>query len=222
MKSIVFKSFSLNQEQYTNLLGELHAFRYDVENGEGVQILEESSNYVKCVYCYEAIYSQNTYNPNTDDFEKTDSKRIELIPFIIDLQYQTLDILGNKQRCTRIVEVVGKLSKFKIPITEIQVNPVKILLSCTKTGIPYRVNKVRISDYIFFDNIVGNCVLNLANYEKTENLLNKYQKQITSLSAILILEDTYSITFYKSGAISIYKDFEDIDIELIRLLKNGL
>ena len=222
MKSIIFKLIELNQEQYTNLLNEIKAFGYSVENGEGIQILEENTDYTKCMYCYESTYSQNTYNPDTDEFEKIELKRIELIPFVLDLKYKTLDILANKQKCSRVIETIGKLSKYKIPITDIQVNPVKTLLACAASGVAYRVNKVKLSDYVFFDNIVGDCVLNLTDYQKTEELLKKYEKQIVSFSATLILEDTYSISFYRSGTISIYKDFEDIDIELIRILKRGL
>lgn len=84
------------------------------------------------------------------------------------------------------------------------------------------MNKVRINDYVFFDDIIGNCVLNLSNYSKTEELLKKYETQIVSFSTTLLLEETYSVVFYKSGAISVYKGFDDIDIEFIRTLKLGL
>lgn len=222
MKNIIFKSLDLTPHQYTGLLEALKNFIYEAESGEGVQVVEEQPDYVRCVYCYETIYSQNTYNPDTGEFDKLEFKRIELIPFVVDLQYKTLDILGNKQKCSRIVEMVGKLTKFKVPIADIQVNPIKILLSCAQSGIAYCVNRVKITDYVFFDNIVGNCVLNLSDYAKTDDLLRKYEKQIVNFSAVLTLDDNYSITFYKSGAISLYKDFEDLDIELIRTLKKGL
>lgn len=84
------------------------------------------------------------------------------------------------------------------------------------------LTELRLRIMFFFDNIVGNCVLNLSNYDKTSELLSKYEKQIVNFSAVLFLEDNYSITFYRSGAITLHKDFEELDIELIRTLKKGL
>lgn len=222
MKSIIFKTFALDQQQYTDLLGILKSFCYDADNGEGVQVFEEYPDFAKYMYYYETTYSQNSYNPSTGEFEKIDLKKVELIPFIIDFKFKTLDMLGSKQKCSRLIEMIGKLTKYKIPISDIQVNPIKILLACSSKGISYQVTRVKISDYVFFDNIVGNCVLNLSNYGKTEELLKKFERQIVNFSTILTLDNSYSITFYRSGAISLYKDFEDVDIELLRTLKCGL
>lgn len=222
MKSIFFKSFGLTPIQYIDLLSALESFIYNAESGEGVQVIEEHADYTRCIYYYEAVSSQNTYNPGTGEFSKIEIKRIELIPFIVDLKYKTLDVIGNKQKCTKAVEMIGRLTKFKIPIADSKVNPIKTLLACSELGISCCVNRVKIEDYVFFDNIVGNCVLNLSNYDKTNDVLSKYEDQIVNFSAVLTLDDSYSITFYRSGAITLHKDFEELDIELIRLLKKGL
>lgn len=222
MKNIVFKSFKINEDQYIELLQKLNDFCFNLEDGEGVQVIEETIDYARCIYCYETIYMQNMYNPSIGDFEKTKLKKIELIPFIIDLKYQTLDIFGTKQKCSRVIDMIGKITRYRIPVIDIQVNPIKILLACSDRGISYCVKKVKIVDYVFFDNIIGNCILDLSEYQKTEEVLKKYEKQIVSFSSAIKIDDAYSITFYKSGAISIYKEFEDIKISLIRTLKCGL
>lgn len=222
MKSVIFKSLELTRRQYDELLTELKTFSYSSEKGEGVQLVEEATDYIRCIYCYETISSQNTYNPETGEIDKIDFKKIELIPFIVDFKFKTLDVIGNKQKCSKIVEVLGKLTKYKVSIADSQVDPIKVLHACSTLGVPYSISRVKINDYIFFDNIVGNCILNLSNYNKTNDLLLQYKDQIVNFSSILTLDDDYQITFYKSGAITIYKDFEELDIELIRILKNGL
>lgn len=222
MKSILFKSFDLTPTQYIELISNLKSFDYNVESGEGVQVIEECTDYARCIYCYEVVSAQNTYNPETGEFDKIEIKRIELIPFVVDLQYKTLDVIGNKQKCSKIVEMIGRLTKYKVVIADSHVDPIKTLFACSELGISYRVNRVKIEDYVFFDNIVGNCVLNLSNYDKTNELLSKYKNQIVNFSAVLTLDDNYSITFYKSGAITLHKEFEELDIELIRILKKGL
>lgn len=222
MKSILFKTFNLSLNQYLDLIGYLRAFPYSNETGEGVQVLEEGSDYLRCTYCYEVISYQNTYNPETSEFSKIQIKKIELVPFIIDLQYKTLDVIGNKQKCTKVIEMIGRLTKYKVAIGDNQVNPIKVLCACKEKGVTYLVNRIKIEDYTFFDNIVGNCVLNTADYDKTEELLSKFEKKIVNFSVMLFIDENYSVTFYKSGAITIYKDFEEIDIDLIRILKKGL
>lgn len=222
MKSILFKSFNLTPIQYADLLSDLKDFVYNVEVGEGVQVVEEHHDYARCIYCFDSVSSQNTYNPDTGEFSKIEIKRIELIPFIIDLQYKTLDIIGSKQKCSKVVEMIGKITKFKIAISDIQVNPIKTLVACAESGISYRVNRVKIKDYLFFDNIVGDCVLDLSDYDKTEDLLAKYERQIVNFSTVLTFDESYSITFSKNGAITLHKDFEELDIDIIRTLKKGI
>ena len=86
----------------------------------------------------------------------------------------------------------------------------------------FNVTRLKLCDYTFFDNIVGNCVLNLTGYPKAMDVLKSYEKQIVNVSLNVILEDACTITFYKSGAVSIYKDIDDIDLPLVRLLKKGV
>lgn len=222
MQSIIFKQFYQDSQQYELLLNEILNSTFDSEKGDGFHVIEATSEYIKAVYYYEISYSQSIYNPETGEIEEIKLKRIETVPFFIDYQRHTLDILGNKVKCTRIIEAIGKITKYKTSIADLYINPIKALIACAAAGIQYKVNKVRINDYVFFDDIIGNCVLNLSNYSKTEELLKKYETQIVSFSTTLLLEETYSVVFYKSGAISVYKGFDDIDIEFIRTLKLGL
>lgn len=217
MKSIFFKSLNLELKQYEKLVSDLENYGFDNDNGDGVQVIEQGERYIKCIYYYETMSSQKSYNPETGEFDKIEFKRIETVPFIVDYEYKTLDIIGNKAKCSKVVEFVGKILKFKVAIGDIQTNPIKVLQTCEKSNIEYSVSRVKISDYIFFDNIVGNCVLNLTGYDKSYSLLKEYEKQIVNFSATISFDKMYSMTFYKSGAISISKD--DIDIEIIRTLK---
>lgn len=81
---------------------------------------------------------------------------------------------------------------------------------------------MKISDFTFFDNIIGDCILNLTDYTKPLDILNKYEKQISNVTIYITVDDSFSIAFYKSGSISIYKDIDNIDINLLKLLKQGL
>jgi len=108
-----------------------------------------------------------------------------------------------------------------LPIADAPIDLIKLIDSWRKNGVSFNITRLKLSDYVFFDNIVGNCVLNLAGYPKAMEVINTYKKQIVNVSLNILLDDPCTITFYKSGAISIYKDIENIDLALIRLLKCG-
>lgn len=222
MKSIIFKSLKLSEEQFNSLIESFESFGYNPELGEGIQVVSETNTYIQCNYLLEIVYNQETFNPISSEFEKVELRKIDIVPFIVDKEYSTLDIIGNKQKCSKIVDLIGKVLKYRVAISDIQVQPIKILTTCKEEGLFYTVNRVKIKDYNFFDNIVGECVLNLTDYLYADDILRKYEQQITNFSTTIIFNDSYSITFYRSGAISLYKDIEDIDIEFIRLLKKGL
>ena len=204
------------------LLQQISENSFTVEIGEGVRIVEQDDTYVACHYLVETILKQDTYNYETDEFEKVEYKRIERTLFFIDFGQQTLDIIGNKQQATKVIEFIGRITAYKLPIIDVSINLIKLIEVWKIDGVAYNVTKLKLFDYIFFDNIIGNCVLNLAGYPKSMDVLRTYEKQIVNVSLNVLLEVPCTITFYKSGAIVIYKDIESIDVELIRLLKKGI
>jgi hypothetical protein len=121
-----------------------------------------------------------------------------------------------------VIEFLGKVTKYKIAISDTQINLLKLVECCETNNIVFAVSRVKIADYTFFDNIIGDCVLNLSDYPKTLDVLKKFEKQIVNVSISITTDDSYSITFYKSGSISIYKDIESIDIDFLRLIKQGI
>lgn len=222
MKSVIIKKLE-QLDDYRNMVVEIiedHPFQ--IEYGEGIKIIDCDEDYLYCHYLVERVFYQNTYNAEIDDFEKIEYKRIESIPFYIDFIESTLDILGNKQWATKVIEYLGKITKYKIAISDVQINLLKIIEICNKEKIQYSVTKLKISGYIFFDNIIGDCLLNLIDYPKAYDILKKYENQIVNVTLNVKLEEKYAMTFYKSGSISIYKDIESIDISFLRLIKNGM
>lgn len=222
MKSIFIKGLQFSNMTKDELLQQISENNFTMEVGEGVRIVEQDDTYIACHYLVETVFRQDIYNYETDEFEKAEYKRIERALFFVDFEQQTLDIIGNKQQATRIIEFIGRITAYKLPITDVSINLIKLIETWKMGGVAYNVTKLKLTDYIFFDSIVGNCVLNLTGYPKSMDVLRTYEKQIVNVSLNVLLEVPCTITFYKSGAIVIYKDIEDIDVELIRLLKKGI
>lgn len=221
MKSIIIKKLQFSNYSKEDLLVQIGQNAFSSEQGEGVRVSEENPDYVACHYLVESSYQQDTYNYETGDFEKVNYTRVDKIPFFIDFEQHSLDILGNKQQAAKVIEFIGKISFYRLPIADAPIDLIKLIDSWRKNGVSFNITRLKLSDYVFFDNIVGNCVLNLTGYPKAMEVINTYKKQIVNVSFNILLDDPCTITFYKSGAISIYKDIENIDLGLIRLLKFG-
>lgn len=222
MKSIIIKKLQFSKIKKEELLQQITNYSFTPELGEGIRIVEQSQEHIACHYLVESVFRQDTYNYETDQFEKIEYKRVERTLFFIDFEQQTLDIMGNKQQATKVIEFIGKVSSYRLPISDAPINLIKLINSWKNGGVAFNVTRLKLCDYTFFDNIVGNCVLNLTGYPKAMDVLKSYEKQIVNVSLNVILEDACTITFYKSGAVSIYKDIDDIDLPLVRLLKKGV
>lgn len=223
MKTIIFKSLKLTEERFNQLRQELKGFAYTDERGEGAQITESGDSYLRCDYLYEKRYVQNNYNPVKNEFEKVEYTKIETIPFIIDLAAEFLEIIGNKQKAFKITKFLDMFLKGRPSIADTTISPAGIISTCKEVGLPYSVNNTKIMNYIFFDKVSGECILNLSNYAQAADVLAKYDSKIAYFSATILYDEVYFMTFYKSGAISLsHKDMTDVDIEFIRLFRSGI
>lgn len=222
MKSIFIKRLQFSNTTKDELLQQISENSFTLQVGEGIRIVSQDDAHIACHYLIETVFKQDTYNYETDEFEKIEYKRIERTLFFVDFEQETLDIIGNRQQASKIIEFIGRITEYKVPISDAPINLIRLIEMWKADGIVFNITKLKLADYIFFDSIVGNCILNLNGYPKSMDVLRTYEKQIVNVSLSVLLEDTCTITFYKSGAISIYRDIEDIDLELIRLLKKGI
>lgn len=222
MKSIIIKKLQFFSTTRDEILQQINENSFTPETGEGIRVIEQDNSYISCHYLVQTIFRQDTYNFETDEFEKIEYKRIERTLFFIDFEQQTLDIIGSRQQASKIVEFIGRITAFRIPISDAHLNLIKLIEAWEPEGVVFNVTKLKLTDYVFFDNIIGNCILNLTGYPNSMNVLKSYEKQIVNVSLSVLLDSPCTITFYKNGSISIYRDMEDIDLNLIRLLKKGI
>lgn len=118
MKSIFVKKLQFPNDTKELFLQKIGNSDFSPELGEGIRVICQNNEYISCNYIIERVYSQYTYNIETNDFEKVEYKRIERIPFFIDFEINTLDIIGNKQQAVKVIEFFGKITKYKIPIAD--------------------------------------------------------------------------------------------------------
>jgi len=223
MKSLFIKKMHLINDTRDLLLQQIQESDFSPESGEGIRIVQQNKDYIQCHYINERIYNQDSYNIDIGEFEKFTYKRIDLVPLFIDLEVDTIDIVGNKAQAAKTLEFFGKMTKYKVPITDVQINFLKLMNACKYNGNQFIISKIKINDYTFFDNIIGDCSLNLADYARPLDIITKYEDKIATTVACLTYDDaTVTIAFYKNGTVTIYKDIDSIDVELLKLLKQGL
>ncbi len=110
MKSIIVKKLQLTNDTKMLLSSYIGKFEFSSQTGEGIRVISQNNEYISSHYLIEKIYSQDTYNPEIDEFEKVEYKRIEIVPFFIDFKQNTLDIIGNKQMAIKVIEFLGKVT----------------------------------------------------------------------------------------------------------------
>jgi hypothetical protein len=218
-QSLSIKKVIISKTDFDALKNEIISLKYDVNLSEGFYVIQEDDKFLNAYYIYDVINSINIYDVNTNQFAKTQQKQQEYVSFFLDYDGQTLDIFGNKTKCAKVINALGKISKYKITIDDVMFEHTGVLKALEADNISYQVNRIKIKDYQFFDDLIGDCTLNVENYNNVEAIFNKYKDNITQFSITIDFEQPTVFMFYKSGAISIYKNVKDIEFENIKLLK---
>jgi len=218
-QSLVIKRLITSYDTFSELKSKVEGLKYDSNSGEGFHVIENEENFFSAYYIYDVMNSVNVYEAETNGFKKIQMKQQEHVYFFLDYQCQSIDIFGTRIKCSKIINTLGKLAEYKIAVDDVLLEPTKIFSALATENINYKVNRIKIRDYEFFDNILGDCTLNLENYYNVDLILDKYKEKITQFSICIDFEQPTLFMFYKSGAITIYKESKDIDVEKVRLLK---
>jgi len=192
--------------------------KYNADEGEGFYIVQENDEFLNAYYIYDIVNSFNVYDATSNNFIKIQQKQQESVAFFLDFDYQTIDIFGNKTKCAKIINFLGKISNYTIRIDDVILDNSKIIHALVVEDIGYKINRIKIKDYQFFDSVLGDCTLNIENYSNVDWILEKYKDNITQFSINIYFENPTAFIFYKSGAISIYKDAKDVEIENLRFI----
>lgn len=220
--SLIFKKVVLTKEAQDTLLQRIENERFRVEKGQGYHVTQNSDGYIFAYYIYSFVSSIDIFDELVNDFKKVQYEQQEFIPFCLDYENNLLVIFGNRSKINRVIDALGSSSNYLIIIDDIQINTQIILEILKVQNINYHVSKIKVKDVQFSDGIACDCTFKIANSSDASNIITKYHEKIVQYTVRLDCNDEYNITIYKSGAISIYKDFASITIEDVRIFYPSL
>lgn len=218
-QSLIIKKLIISEENFAILRNKIMSLKYESNTGDGFYVVQYDDEFLNAYYIYDVINSFNVYEAESNEFKKIQQKQQEYVSFFLDFNCQTVDIFGNKNKCSKLINALSKISEYKMSVDDVILEHTKIFKALADENIAYKVNRIKIKDYQFFDNIIGECTLNIEDYANVEWIFNKYKDNITQFSISVDFEQPTVFMFYKSGAITIYKDVKDIDISNIQLIK---
>ena len=220
--SLIFKRISIKDEALNNLLQKIVGEGFRADKGQGYHVTEMNEDYIFAYYIYSFITSMNIFDESENDFKSVKFEQQEFAPFCLDFKNKMLVVFGNKMRANRVIEALGAASDYSISIDDIQIDPAVILETIKKQNIIYFITKVKVKDIEFSENVICDCTFKFVNSMDSSGIIKKYSDKIIQYTIHIDLPDDYSITIYRNGAISIYKDFTTITIDDVRLFYPAL
>lgn len=219
MYSLALKKILNIDEIFESLRDRILQQKYDLLHGEGFHVTECDERFLSAYYIYDEPVILTVYEVDSDEFKKVEQRRQEYIFFSLDCDSKTIDICGNRNKSARLINAIGKVTEYKIEIDDVMIKFSRIISMLNENSISYQVNRVKIKDYPFLDNVLGDCTLNTENYSETKQLLSKFENNINQISITINFNIPITFVFHKSGVISIYKDMNSIDSSDLNLVK---
>lgn len=220
--SLVFKRTTLKHDDFKNLIKRMSEERFSNENRQGFYITQSTDEYVFAYYIYSFVTSSNIYDELDNDFKKVEIQRQDFIPFCLDYNNSVFVIFSNKSKANRVIEAIGALSEYSLTIDDVQIDSKLMLKTLKDDHIEFFISKVKVKDLEYLNGIVCDCTFKLVNPSDADNIFRKYSDQIIQYTIHVNAPNDYSLTVYKSGAISFYKEFPAITIDDVRMFCNAL
>ena len=146
-------------------------------------------------------------------------KKNIIIPFLIDISREILDIWGKRNYISKLLIQLNILFNHEINIDPININLRNVVKRLDKSTI--KIRTIKIDNYLLEKDIIANCIFDLKNHNNPCKVLKKYSENLVyiTLSILNDLEDFFTIMIYKSGSVVVYKYREELsqdDIDIIR------
>lgn len=220
--SLIFKKIILKKEAFDNLVKRISNEGFQAEKRQGYHITQNGDDYIFSYYIYSFISSVNIFDEIENDFKTMQYELQDFIPFCLDYKNGFLIVIGNRSKINRVIEALGASSDYSITIDDIQLNPQLVLDILKNQNVSYTVSKIKVKDVQFSESVICDCTFKFVNLSDATNIIKKYLDNIIQYTIHLDGINEYSMTIYKSGAISIYKDFSSITIDDVRLFYPAL
>ncbi|WHH59186.1 hypothetical protein [Petroclostridium sp. X23] len=216
LQNIFINRCEIEKFVFDNIIDYFSQNQYNEESEEGFYVSCLNDDYVEVHYISYTVSYENKFDFENYQFIREEYRKAESTRFVIDYLNQITVVWGNKAKTVKILELIGKISNYKVVTDEIYITPVELFKKLSSHKISYNIRRIKIKEYQFFDGVFGDCSLNLTDYSKSNDIIKEYALKISQVTINIYIEENYTLTFYESGAITIYKEYDDICFAFIR------
>ena len=196
--------------------------RYNTHDGYGYVVKSQDDSHVLGYL----IIDYPTYIMEFD-MDEMATKKIKTmkklaIEFLIDLEYNLIEIYSNKKNVGLVINEIGKLSEYVVSIEDVYFRAKDVINKLNDKSIEYSIKNLRIRDFSINKHTIGSFFVKVLENHEGVRLINEYNSTITYTGLNLSINtDEISIGLYESGALRIYNKLYD-STELTSILKEKL
>ncbi len=214
------KLIYLDEKLYYELINLFEKTPYNPKRRSGFLIKNQEINSVQCYFIYEKPIFYTIYDVSNNSIKKEKSIRKDVVEFLIDKKNHLIEIYSNKQNSKRLLNEIGKLSKFSLAISDITFNPKQIIKKFEDEKINFVIRSLKIRDFIIKKRIIGTYYIRSIENNEAKEIINENNHNISYFGIQLKIEKKLlTIGIYRSGNLRLFNKIENIENSLEELKK---
>ena len=200
--SLYFFNFKTDKKYSTD---EIVNRLLDSDNDDRFIINDTTDTIVDGYYITYVNTKELIFDEESELLESKVLKKNIIIPFLIDISREILDIWGKRNYISKLLIQLNILFNHEINIDPININLRNVVKRLDKSTI--KIRTIKIDNYLLEKDIIANCIFDLKNHNNPCKVLKKYSENLVyiTLSILNDLEDFFTIMIYKSGSVVVYK-----------------
>ena len=213
--SLYFFNFKTDKKYSTD---EIVNRLLDSDNDDRFIINDTTDTIVDGYYITYVNTKELIFDEESELLESKVLKKNIIIPFLIDISREILDIWGKRNYISKLLIQLNILFNHEINIDPININLRNVVKRLDKSTI--KIRTIKIDNYLLEKDIIANCIFDLKNHNNPCKVLKKYSENLVYITLCILndLEDFFTIMIYKSGSVVVYKYREELsqdDIDII-------
>jgi len=218
--SINFKRIKKNEPtSLDSIFKKISNTKYNEKDGFGFVVKSEDPNHIQGYLIIDCPSFTTSFDPENVSIVKTKIIKKIAIEFLIDLEYNLLEVYSDKSSTNRVISELGKLSKFSFVVEDIQFKAIDVINKIKRSNYPYTIKNLRIRDFSINEYTRGSFFVNILAKPEGERLIKEYNHLITYVGLNYSVEnEDISIGLYDSGSLRLFSNL-DISEEIILKFK---
>jgi hypothetical protein len=208
---------NLPENQLVELSKKMVNQKYSENEGYGFVLKNIDQKHIQAYLIIDIPSYSTSFDPVKLDVIKNKIIKKIAIEFVIDLNYNLLEVYSDKSNTNRLITELGKLSNFSIVVEDIQFKVKDIVKHIKQNRLTYTIKKLRIRDFSINEYTIGSFYANILASEEADRLITKYNNLITYVGLIYSIgKNDISLGIYDTGIVKLYNKTDESDEVLIK------